>query len=169
MPNSRTVLILYAAGDMVDELASAIAEGARTVRHVAVKLQKPKQTSKADLIATDALIIGSPNWTGIKGSLKLHLDNTGDLWEEHILAGKIGAAFTASDGRHSGTEFTLLNVLHWMLGNGMIIVGLPWTETMRRAGSYYGATACGAVTEDDLAQAHALGKRVAEYALRLGG
>jgi NAD(P)H dehydrogenase (quinone) len=167
MPKKRNLLILYAAGDMVDELAVAVAEGARAVSNVEVKLQKPKQTSKADLVAADALIIGSPNWTGIKGSLKLHLDNTGDLWEEHILAGKIGAAFTASDGRHSGTEFTLLNVLHWMLGNGMIIVGLPWTPLMRVAGSYYGATACGSVTADDLTQARALGQRVAEYAVRL--
>ncbi len=118
-------------------------------------MQKPKQTTKADLVATDALIIGSPNWTGIKGSLKLWLDTTGDLWEEGTLADKIGAAFTASDGRHSGTEFTLLNVLHWMLGNGMLIVGLPWTPLMQRAGSYYGATAYGQVTEEDLAQARA--------------
>ena len=167
MSKTRTVLVLYATGDMVDELAVAVAEGARAVRNVEVKLQKPKQTSKADLVAADALIIGSPNWTGIKGSLKLHLDNTGDLWEEHILADKIGAAFTASDGRHSGTEFTLLNILHWMFGNGMVIVGLPWTETMRRAGSYYGATACGEVNAEDLAQARALGQRVAEYAVRL--
>ena len=76
-------------------------------------------------------------------------------------------AFTASDGRHSGTEFTLLNVLHWMLGNGMLIVGLPWTPVMARAGAYYGATATGAITNEDLDQARALGKRVAEYAVRL--
>lgn len=91
---------------------------------------------------------------------------TGDLWEEGTLAGKIGAAFTASAGRHSGTEFTLLNVLHWFLGNGMIVAGLPWTPRMARAGSYYGATAIGSVTEEDLEQARALGRRVAELALR---
>jgi NAD(P)H dehydrogenase (quinone) len=162
------ILILYAPDKkMLNDLAAAVAEGARSVPNTAVALQTPKKTSKADLVAADALIIGSPNWTGIKGSLKMYLDNTGELWEEHVLAGKVGAAFTASDGRHSGTEFTLLNVLHWMLGNGMIIVGLPWTPLMARAGSYYGATATGAVTDEDLAQARALGKRVAEYALRL--
>ena len=168
MSTKCRVLILYAPDKkMINDLTAAIAEGARSVANVEVKIQKPKQTTKADLVAADALIIGSPNWTGIKGSLKLWLDNTGDLWEEHILAGKIGAAFTASDGRHSGTEFTLLNVLHWMLGNGMVIVGLPWTPVMARAGSYYGATACGEVNAEDLEQARALGRRVAEMALRL--
>jgi NAD(P)H dehydrogenase (quinone) len=152
---------------MIDELAQAVAAGVRTVDGVEVKVQTPKQCSKSELETADALIIGSPNWTGIKGSLKVWLDTTGELWEEHTLAGKIGATFTASDGRHSGTEFTLLNVLHWMLGNGMIVVGLPWTPLMQRAGSYYGATAVGEVNDEDRIQARALGKRVAEMALRL--
>jgi NAD(P)H dehydrogenase (quinone) len=168
MSRTRRVLILYGPDrKMIDDMAEMVAEGARSVQGVEVIVRKPKQSSKADLEAADALIIGSPNWTGIKGSLKVWLDTTGELWEEHTLAGKIGAAFTASDGRHSGTEFTLLNVLHWMLGNGMIIVGLPWTPLMARTGSYYGATACGEVNDEDRIQARALGKRVAEMALRL--
>jgi len=161
------VLILYEHGDLVEVLANAIAEGARAAPGVEVAVQWPRQTTKEDLVAAQALIIGTPNWTGIKGSLKLWLDTTGDLWEEGSLAGKIGAAFTASAGRHSGTEFTLLNVLHWFLGNGMIVAGLPWTPRMERAGSYYGATAIGGVTAEDLEQARALGRRVAELALRL--
>ena len=161
------VLILYEHGDLVEVLANAIAEGARWVPGVEVAVQWPRPTTKEDLVAAQALIIGTPNWTGIKGSLKLWLDTTGDLWEEGSLAGKIGAAFTASAGRHSGTEFTLLNLLHWFLGNGMIVVGLPWTPRMERAGSYYGATAIGSVTAEDLEQARALGRRVAELALRL--
>jgi len=161
------VLILYEHGDLVEVLANAIAEGARAAPGVEVAVQWPRQTTKEDLVAAQALIIGTPNWTGIKGSLKLWLDTTGDLWEEGSLAGKIGAAFTASAGRHSGTEFTLLNVLHWFLGNGMIVAGLPWTPRMERAGSYYGATAIGSVTAEDLEQARALGRRVAELALRL--
>ncbi len=40
---------------------------------------------------------------------------------------------------------------------------------MRRSGSYYGATAHGSVTEEDLAQAKVLGQRVAATALRLFG
>lgn len=119
------------------------------------------------MLEADGIIIGTPNWTGIKGTLKRWLDTTGDLWEEGSLSGKVGAAFTSSAGRHSGTEFTLLSVLHWMLGSGMIIVGLPWSPLMEQAGSYYGATAVGTITEADLIQARALGRRVAELALQL--
>jgi NAD(P)H dehydrogenase (quinone) len=163
----RRVLILYDHGDLVEIWANAIAEGARSVSGVEVAVQYPRQTTKDDLSAAHALIVGTPHRTGIKGSLKLWMDTTGDLWEEGTLAGKIGAAFTASAGRHSGTEFTLLNVLHWFLGNGMIVAGLPWTLRMQQSGSYYGATAIDGVTEEDLEQARARGRRVAELALRL--
>lgn len=167
MSHSCRILILYEHGDLVEALSQAIAEGARSVPGTEVLIQWPRQTSKEDLVAADALIFGTPNWTGIKGSLKLWMDTTGDLWEEGSLAGKVGAAFTASAGPHSGTEFTLLNVLHWFLGNGMLIVGLPWSERMEKSGSYYGATAIEKVTEDDLLQARALGRRVAEVASKL--
>lgn len=129
--------------------------------------KKPREATRDDLIGADGIIIGTPNWTGIKGTLKRWLDTTGDLWEEGVLAGKVGAAFTSSAGRHSGTEFTLLNVLHWQLGSGMVIVGLPWSPLMERAGSYYGATAIGMVNPEDVAQAEALGRRVAEVAAKL--
>jgi NAD(P)H dehydrogenase (quinone) len=167
MNSSCHILILTEQGDLVDPLSQAIAEGARSVPDVEVEVRRPRQTSRDDLVASDALILGSPNWTGIKGSLKLWLDTTGDLWEEGSLSGKVGAAFTASAGRHSGTEFTLLNILHWFLGNGMVVVGLPWTPVMEKSGSYYGATAVGQLTQEDLEQAQALGRRVAEIARRL--
>ena len=163
------VLIVCESDHPVELLAQSIADGARALPGVEAVVQTPRQTTKAHLQAADALVLGTPNWTGIKGSLKQWLDTTGDLWEEGVLAGKVGAAFTSSAGRHSGTEFTLLNVLHWFLGNGMVIIGLPWSERMRASGSYYGATAVGEATEDDLEQARALGRRVAEVASSLHG
>ena len=104
-------------------------------------------------VAADGLILGSPNWTGIRLAQTLAGYHRGSL-EEGSLAGKVGAAFPPA-GRHSGTEFTLLNILHWFLGNGMVVVGLPWTPLMEKAGSYYGATAIGQVTGEDLDQAGA--------------
>jgi NAD(P)H dehydrogenase (quinone) len=44
---------------------------------------------------------------------------------------------------------------------------LPWSDAMRTSGSYYGATAVGGVTDDDLAQARDLGARVAKIAAKL--
>ncbi len=169
MTASCHVFILHDVGNQVAALAQAVAEGAASVPGVIVTIKQPTRAEKSDLLEADAIIIGTPNWTGIKGTLKRWLDTTGDLWEEGSLAGKVGAAFTSSAGRHSGTEFTLLNVLHWFLGSGMIIVGLPWSPTMERAGSYYGATAVGVLTEEDLAQARALGRRVARVASRMKG
>lgn len=169
MSTHYQILIVTEKDHPLEVLAEAIADGARAVPGAEVILKSPDQANKADLVAAHALILGTPNWTGIKGSLKVWLDTTGEMWEEHILAGKVGATFTTSWGRHSGTEFTLLNVLHWFLGNGMFVVGLPWTDRMRQSGSYYGATAIGEVTEDDLQQARDLGKRVAEVTSRLFG
>ena len=64
-------------------------------------------------------------------------------------------------------EMTLLQLVRWMLACGMIVVGLPWSERMRYSASYYGATSAGGVSKDDLAQAEALGARVAAIAARL--
>jgi NAD(P)H dehydrogenase (quinone) len=77
------------------------------------------------------------------------------------LVGKVGAAFTSGWSRGGGNEITLLTLLHTLLAHGMLIVGLPWSRRMVKSGSYYGPTAVGGPTEDDLAQARALGRRVA--------
>ena len=62
---------------------------------------------------------------------------------------------------------TLLQLIHWLLACGMIVVGLPWTDRMRTSGSYYGATATGGVSPEDLAQAQDLGARLANLAAKL--
>jgi NAD(P)H dehydrogenase (quinone) len=96
--------------------------------------------------------------------LKQVIDQTGLIWEQGKLVGKVGAAFTSGWSRSGGQEFTLLTLLHTLLAHGMVIVGLPWSRRMVKSGSYYGPTAVGGPTEDDLAQARALGRRVARYA-----
>ena len=83
------------------------------------------------------------------------------------MAGRPGAAFTTGTGRHSGLETTLRQLVHWMMACGMVIVGLPWSERMRVSGSYYGATAAGGVTGEDVAQAKELGARLAHFAALL--
>ena len=163
-----TVLVLYDAhGPQIQQLAEAVAQGVAQVDNVHPLLKHINEASREDLTSADAFILGSPNWSGLTGFIKRWLDDQGDLWEEGNLAGKVGAAFTTGRGRHSGLEFTLLSLVHWMLAGGMVVVGLPWSDKMRTSGSYYGATAAGQVTEDDLEQARALGRRVAEFGLRL--
>ncbi len=162
------VLILYdSRGGLVEELAQAVAQGVLATPEADLVIRRIDEAAQNDLLSCDALIVGSPNWSGITGKLKLWFDESGDLWESGDLAGKASGAFTAGWSRSGGTEATLLQLVHLLMAHGMLMVGLPWTDRMRITGSYYGATAHGQVTDEDLGQARTLGQRVAEVAVRL--
>lgn len=163
----RLLLIYDSRGGLVEQLADAVAAGVEAVDGVELLRRRVDDAAPAELAACDALILGSPNWSGMTGKLKEWFDHSGDLWETGELAGKPGACFTAGYSRSGGTEATLLQLVHLLLSHGMLLVGLPWTPRMRVSGSYYGATAHGAVTDDDRLQARALGERVARLARRL--
>ena len=164
------VLILFdPKGRSIEAMAQAVTAGVEESGLAVPTLMTIDQASRDDLLAADGLVLGSPNWSGITGSFKQWLDDQGDLWEERLLIGRPGAAFTTGTGRHSGLETTLRQLIHWMLACGMVIVGLPWSERMRLSGSYYGATAAGGTNDDDLAQARDLGARLAGFAARLKG
>ena len=163
-----TVLVLYdSRGGLVRGLAEAVGAGVRSVEGATLLDRPLDEATPNDLLRCDALILGSPNWSGMTGRLKSWMDESGDLWESGDLAGKPGAAFAAGWSPHAGLEATLLQLFHLLAAHGMIFVGLPWSERMRRSGSYYGATAYAALTDDDRAQAEALGRRVARLAVRL--
>ena len=166
--NQVSILVLYdRKNSAIEDLARATAEGVEASGVAVVVVKRATEASQSDLLAADGLLLGCPNWSGITGSLKSWLDEQGDLWEDGSLAGKAAAAFTSGSGQHSGLEMTLLQMLHWMLACGMVIVGLPWDNAMRSSGSYYGATAVGDVTKEDLAQARQLGSRLAMVAAKL--
>ena len=164
---ARVLFLFDSRGGLTEQLAEAIAAGVREVQGAEVLYRRIHETEPAVLLEMDAMIVGSPNWSGMTGKLKEWFDYSGDLWESGQLAGRPGAAFTAGYSRSGGIEATLLQLVHLLLSHGMLLVGLPWTDTMRRSGSYYGATAHGSVTEEDLLQARALGRPVAEVAMRL--
>ena len=167
MAVARVLLLFDSRDGLTEQLAAAVAEGVRSVEGAELRYRRLDEADQKELLETDALILGSPNWSGMTGKLKDWFDHSGDLWETGELAGKPGGCFTAGWSRSGGTEATLLQLMHLILSHGMVFVGLPWSETMRRSGSYYGATAHGEVTDDDRAQARALGRRVAETALIL--
>ena len=161
-----SVYVLY-DGDPdgpMDRLAHAVREGAASVNGASVILHTVQQASVDQLVASDAVILGSPNWHGMTADMKAVIDQTGAIWEQGKLVGKVGAAFTSGWSRSGGQEITLLTLLHTLLAQGMVIVGLPWSKRMVKSGSYYGPTATGGPTADDLGQARALGRRVARYA-----
>lgn len=163
------ILVLYdSRGGLTEQLAQSIGEGVLAAGADLV-LRRIDDAVIPDLLRADGIILGSPNWSGMTGKLKDWFDYTGDLWETGELAGKVGAVFTAGYSRSGGIEATLLQLTHLLFAHGMVVVGLPWTETMRRSGSYYGATAHGMVTDEDREQGRALGARVAELAVQLRG
>ena len=166
---ARVLLLFDSRGGLVEQLAEAVAEGVRSVPGARLLYRRLDEAQVEELRECHALILGSPNWSGITGKLKEWFDYSGDLWETGELAGRVGAAFTAGYSRSGGIEATLLQLLHLLFAHGMVVVGLPWSERMRTSGSYYGATAHGQVTEEDREQARALGRRVAELAVRLWG
>ncbi len=164
---TRILLVYDSRAGLVQQLADAVGEGVCAVEGAELRSVRIGEAEPQELLDCDALILGSPNWTGVTGELKVWLDQSGDLWESGELAGKPGAAFAAGWSPHGGLEATLQQLMHLLVGHGMIFVGLPWSERMRRSGSYYGATAAGTVTDEDREQARALGRRVARLAVRL--
>lgn len=165
---ARILLLYDSRGGLTEQLADAVEAGVLEAGAVCIR-KRTDDAQPGDLLECDGLIVGSPNWSGITGRLKDWFDYSGDLWETGELAGKPGAAFTAGYSRSGGIEATLLQLIHLLLSHGMVVVGLPWSETMRRSGSYYGATAHGEVTAEDRAQARALGRRMAAIAASLAG
>lgn len=162
------VLVLFdSRGGLVEQLAEAVGEGVSATPGAQLRFRRIDEADPRELLDCDALILGSPNWSGMTGRLKDWFDYSGDLWQTGELGGKPGGAFAAGYSRSGGIEATLLQLLHLLFAHGMIVVGLPWSDRMRVSGSYYGATAHGAVTDDDRDQARALGRRVAELAVRL--
>ncbi len=163
---ARILLLYDSRGGLTEQLAESVEAG--VIEAGAECIRRRVEVATVDeMLEADGLIVGSPNWSGITGKLKEWFDGSGDRWESGEMAGKVGGAFTAGYSRSGGNEATLLQILHLLFAHGMIVVGLPWTDAMRTSGSYYGATAHGSVTDEDRAQARALGRRVAEVALRL--
>jgi len=165
---ARILLLYDSRGGLTEQLAESVEAGILSTGAACVR-RRVDEASIDEMLDVDGIIVGSPNWSGITGKLKEWFDYSGDRWESGDLAGKVAGAFTAGYSRSGGNEATLLQILHLLMAHGMIMVGLPWTNRMRVSGSYYGATAHGAVTEDDQAQAFALGARVADFASRLAG
>ncbi|HEV7608602.1 MAG TPA: NAD(P)H:quinone oxidoreductase [Steroidobacteraceae bacterium] len=132
-----------------------------------------------DLRRADGLLLGSPTRFGnMAAPLKYFLDGTSSLWLDGTLVGKPAGMFSASQTMHGGQESTLLTMAIPLLHHGMMIVGLPFTEKSinqtRSGGTPYGATHVagmaaqpGALSEDEITLAQALGRRVADVAATL--
>jgi NAD(P)H dehydrogenase (quinone) len=131
-----------------------------------------------DLEECIGLALGSPTRFGnMASAMKYFWDGTGGLWMKHTLVGKPAILFTSTGTMHGGQESTLLSMMLPLLHHGMIIVGLPYSESelssTQSGGTPYGASHVAGLANDlPISEAEkklcmALGRRLAETALKL--
>jgi NAD(P)H dehydrogenase (quinone) len=131
-----------------------------------------------DLEECAGLALGSPTRFGnMAAPLKYFLDSTGTLWSSGALVNKPAALFTSTATMHGGQETTLISMMVPLLHHGMVILGLPYTQpALNRTsagGTPYGASHVAGVnnersiSEEEKALCLALGRRLAETALKL--
>ena len=162
------VLVAYhSLSGNTERMAEAVVEGAKSLPGTTVVLKRVGQVTAEDLFSSDALIIGSPvYWSNMSGEVKTFFDNWQfkfGVFPEFKMKNKIGAAFATGGQVSSGKEVTMLTILAAMLGNQMIVVS---------GGGAFGASATTegdspGIDKKELADAQALGRRVAEVAAML--
>ncbi|MDP1925025.1 MAG: NAD(P)H:quinone oxidoreductase [Thiobacillus sp.] len=190
------LVLYYSAHGSVREMAQLVARGInqtgavarlRSVPPVAPRTQVAEPpvpddgapyVELADLEQCAGLVMGSPTRFGnMAAPLKYFLDTTGALWAKGALVGKPAAVFTSTASLHGGQETTLTSMMTPLLHHGMLILGLPYTlpEVNHTAsgGTPYGASHWAGpnddkpLTDDERSLCIALGKRLAETAMKL--
>jgi NAD(P)H dehydrogenase (quinone) len=190
------LVLYYSAHGSVREMAQLVARGVnqtgavarlRSVPPVAPRTQVAEPpvpddgapyVELADLEQCAGLVLGSPTRFGnMAAPLKYFLDTTGALWAKGALVGKPAAVFTSTASLHGGQETTLTSMMTPLLHHGMLVLGLPYTlpEVNHTAsgGTPYGASHWAGpnddrpLTDDERSLCIALGKRLAETAMKL--
>ncbi|ARM84689.1 NAD(P)H:quinone oxidoreductase [Marinobacter salarius] len=195
---SPYILVLYySRTGQTAELAAQIARGVsrvqgmdariRTVPSVspdteaslpAVPDDGAPYASKDDLANCAGLAIGSPTRFGnMAAPLKYFLDSTGDLWLNGTLSGKPAGAFTSTGSLHGGQESTLLTMMVPLLHHGMVLCGVPYSESALNetsaGGTPYGPSHWAgtgepqSVNDHEKAICQTFGERLARLAMKL--
>lgn len=131
-----------------------------------------------DLKNCQGLALGSPTRFGnMAAPMKYFIDSTSPLWLAGDLINKPAAVFSSTGSLHGGQETTLMSMMLPLLHQGMIMVGLPYSEPLlsstKTGGTPYGVThvagedGSSPLSEDEIALAKSAGKRLAEVTLKL--
>ncbi|HZI86145.1 MAG TPA: NAD(P)H:quinone oxidoreductase [Pyrinomonadaceae bacterium] len=197
---TKVLVLYYSMYGHVETMANAVAAGAREVtgmqvdirrvpelvpeevaRKAGAKLDQAAPLAKVEELPNyDAIIFGTPTRFGnMCAQMRNFLDQTGGLWMKGSLVGKVGSVFTSTATQHGGQETTITSFHTTLLHQGMIIVGVPYTETRLTnmeeisGGSPYGASTLAGSdgsrqpSENELGIARYQGKHVAEIATKL--
>ena len=196
---TKVLILYYSSYGHIEKMAEGAAEGVREAGAEAVNKRVPQlvpeeiarnshfKLDQAAPIATvaelpdyDAIILGVPTRFGnMPAQMKNFLDQTGGLWMQGKLIGKVGSVFTSTATQHGGQESTILSTHIVLLHQGMVIVGLPYSFQGQMGvkevtgGSPYGATTISdgdgsrQPSENELAGARFQGRHVAQIAGKL--
>jgi NAD(P)H dehydrogenase (quinone) len=194
---SDVLVLYYSRKGATAEMAQLIARGIEEVPGAQARLRTvppvstvrettaddipadgPPYASHDDLRQCIGLVLGSPTRFGnMAAPLKYFIDSTSDLWLSSALAGKPAAVFTSTSSLHGGQESTLLSMMIPLLHHGMLITGLPYSETdlmhTTTGGTPYGASHVAGsnnkrpLSDEEKRLCKALGKRVARTAIKL--
>jgi NAD(P)H dehydrogenase (quinone) len=196
----RILVLYYSSYGHVEAMARAVAEGAASVEGAEVIVKRvaelvPEEVARGagikleqeapvadpiELGGYDAILVGSPTRFGnMAAQMRNFWDQTGPLWVQNALLGKVGGAFTSTASQHGGQELTITSIHTTLLHHGMIIVGLPYSWagnaqlTEISGGTPYGAsTIAGAdgsrqPSDNELEGARYQGRHTAEIAARI--
>ena len=197
---TKLLVLYYSTYGHIETMAQAVADGAREVDGVEVSVKRVAETVPEEVarqnhfkldqpapIATvdelpdyDAIIFGFPTrYGGMPGQMRSFCDQTGALWMQGRLVGKVGGFFTSTASQHGGQESTILSSLPFLMHQGMVIVGLPYsfqgqmTLDEVAGGTPYGATTIAGgkgerqPSEVELAGARFQGRHTAQIAAKL--
>lgn len=197
---TKVLVLYYSSYGHIETMAHAVAEGAASVAGVTATVKRVPETvapeiaaaanfktDQAAAIATvdeladyDAIIIGTPTRFGnMAAQMKAFLDQTGGLWFQGKLIGKVGGVFTSTATQHGGQESTLLSTITVLMHHGLLIAGLPYSfQEQMGLSEIHGGTPYGASTiaggdgsrmpsRIDLDGARFQGKHIAETAAAL--
>ena len=144
---AKVLVLYYSTYGHVEQMAYAVAEGAREAGAEVVVKRVPElvpeevarqshyKLDQAAPIATidelpqyDAIIFGTPTRYGnMAAQMKQFIDQTGGLWMKGALVGKVGSVFTSTASQHGGQETTLTSFHTVLFHHGMVVVGLPYS------------------------------------------
>ena len=200
----KVQVIFYSMYGHVYRMAEAVVEGAKQVTGAEVSLYQVQELMPDDVLEkygakaakasfakipiakveqlpeADAIIFGTPTRFGnMAAQMRNFLDQTGPLWMKGALIGKVGSVFASTGTQHGGQETTITSFHTTLLHHGMVIVGVPYSESgLTHMADVSGGTPYGATTlagpdgsrqpsENELKVARYQGKHVAEIAGKL--
>jgi len=158
------VLVLYdTRTGNTKKMAELVAEGARSVEGIEVRLKFVEEATKEDVLWADGLAVGSPTNMGlVSWRLKRFFDDVlGELWGQ--IDGKIACAFSSSGGWGGGNEIACMSILTMLMNFGFLVFGVT-DYVGKKFTLHYGAVVAGEPrTETEKEACRRLGRRLAEW------